>query len=109
MQEEALKKLQAEMESNKNDTYTQLVGNYTMQYVKQHPAAAEKVLAEGKTLKGSLAHMRSAAEKKKSGNYAVLTPEEGFTLVTEYYGIQEKPAAAAQPGIFATSLDDYLI
>lgn len=87
---EAITKLEKEMEDNKSSEYTQYVGKYMVDYLNGYPDYAEKIMKEGKTLKGSLKNMESVARKKKTGNCAMLTPDQGFKAVLEYYGIDEK-------------------
>ena len=114
---QAVEKLRTEMEQNKTDQYVQVVGAFLLQHLEANPGDAEKVLAEGKTVKGSLSFMRDEAKKKQSGNVAVLTPQEGFDIVLKYYGITGAqasftPAAApvkpAPKVDFDVSLDDLL-
>lgn len=118
MLDQAIQKIKTEMDSNK-DGYTQAVGGFLLQHLETNPAAAEKIMAEGKTIKGSLDEMRKAAEKQKVGNCAVLTDAEGFAVVLKYYGIEGKaqaatsaPPAAPAPDRksidFSVNLDDLL-
>lgn len=90
MLSDAILKLETERGNNKDNEYTQYVGKYMVDYLNDHPDRAEKILAEGKTLSGSLKHMESVASKQKVGNFAVLSDDEGFKTVLEYYGIEEK-------------------
>lgn len=122
--EQAIAKLQAEMEGAKDNAYVQLIGNFLLQYIEGAPDAAGKVVAEGKTLKGSLSAMKSEAKKKAVDGMAMLTDAEGYGAVLKYYGIQgdacpahgavvSAPAAPApvilpKPDL-ALSLDDLLV
>lgn len=122
MIEKAIEKLESEM--NKiNNPYVQVVGQFLIQYVKSNQGDAEKIVLEGKTITKSLDEMRKAAEKKKVGNCAVLTDQEGFEIVLKYFGIdgqaktdtmvhvecktvpEIKPKAAID---FDISLDDFI-
>lgn len=87
---DAIAKLEKEMEEKKENTYIQCVGKYMVDYLNEHPDHAEKILADDRTLEGSMKHMRSVASKKKVGNVAVLTPVEGFKTVLEYYKIKDE-------------------
>ena len=51
---------------------------------------AEKILAEGKSLEKCFKHMKDIARKRKTGNFAYIPPEEGFRIIREYYGIDDK-------------------
>jgi len=114
--EQALTKIHEEMDKNKDNEYIQCVGAYLADYLRSNPGAAANIMAEGKTIAGSLVAMRKVAEGKKKGNMAVLTPAEGFKAVLDYYAIQGAQPAAAQtmvqppvskPG-FSVSLTDLL-
>ncbi len=117
MIDKAIEKIRDEMVAKTNDTYIQVVGDMLLHHLTANPAAAEKVMASGKTIAGSLSAMRSAAEKQKSGSVAVLTDAEGFAVVLEYFGINgvasiPSPVPAVSPMApavdFDISLDDLL-
>lgn len=114
--EQALAKIHDELDKNKDNEYIQCIGAYLADYLRSNPGAAANIMAEGKTIAGSLDAMRKVAEKKKKGNMAVLTPAEGYKAVLEYYEIQgnqpttSKPSTqqpAVKPG-FSVSLTDLL-
>lgn len=90
MLDKALSKLNAEMEEKKDNPYVQVVGKFLVNYLDMNPEAAEKILAGDKTIAKSLDEMRKVAEKKKVGNCAVLTDQEGFEVVLKYFGIKDK-------------------
>lgn len=48
---------------------------------------ADKVLADGKSLQGCFDHMKNIAQKRKTGNFAYIPPEEGYKIIRDYYGI----------------------
>lgn len=116
--EQALAKIHDEMDKNKDNEYIQCIGAYLADYLRSNPDAAANILAEGKTIDGSLSAMRKVAEGKKKGNMVVLTPTEGYKAVFKYYGLYkdgDEPAAvqpvvqqpAAKPS-FNVSLTDLL-
>ncbi len=93
----AISKIKTEMEKNKDNSYIQVVGGFLLQHLESNPESAEKILAEGKTVGKSLDEMRNVAQRKKAGNCAVLTDQEGFEVVLKYFGIEGTapvPAAA---------------
>lgn len=119
MKQQAIEKIQGEMNGNGNNPYIQVVGNFLLQHLDGDQGAAEKILAKDKTIAKSLEAMRKAAEKKKVGNMAVLTDAEGFAVVLKYFGIDGQPVnvkASAVPPVktekpsddFNVSLDDFL-
>lgn len=104
MLDQAKAKLQAEMAGAKDNDYVQFVGQYLLNHIESNPKDADKVMVEEKSIIKSLEAMRKAAEKKRKGNVAMLTPQEGFAVVFEYYGIKSPgsvPVAPVVPPIAA--------
>jgi len=89
MYDKATEKLTNEMTTNTNHPYVQVVGQYLLEHLKMKPEHAEKILSEDKTVLKSLDTMRRFAERKRVGNMAMLTDEEGFAVVLQYYGCWE--------------------
>lgn len=87
----AIEKINKEMVQNNGNNYIQVVGSFLLQHLESNPNSAGKILTEGKTIGNSLNEMRNVAEKKKVGNCAVLTDQEGFEVVLNYFGIGGKP------------------
>ena len=50
-------------------------------------AVAEKLLNEGKSLKGAYDAVWAEAKKRKKGNCAYIPPEEVYEIIDEYYGL----------------------
>ncbi|WP_044480472.1 hypothetical protein [Paenibacillus antibioticophila] len=111
MLQEALRKLQKEITDSKGDDYTNLVGSFLMDHIRQNPHHAPLIVAEGKSVAGSLKAMQTEASKKKKGNFAMLTPDQGFAVVLKYYGISSKKSAsepAPAPQTLDISLDELM-
>ena len=89
MLNEAIKKLEDEMKLDPSNDYLKYVGDYLIEYLKKNSRHADKILQEGKTIKGSLDFMKNIARKKAVNGMAMLTPEEGFKAVLDYYEINE--------------------
>jgi len=109
MLQQALQKIQREVTDNPDNGYISYIGAELIKFIRSNEDKASLFLADDKTIQGSLLAMRKVAEKKKSGNMAVLTPDEGMTIVLEYYGIQKQiaepePVAAG----FSLNVDDLL-
>lgn len=94
----AIEKIKAEIGSNKNNTYVQVIGGFLLDYLDQNPQAAEKIMGKEKTIAKSLEEMRNTASKKKTGNFAMLSDQEAFGIVLKYYGIEGNPGAYVPPG-----------
>lgn len=89
MLERAKEKLKLEMEQNKTNGYIQFIGQSLLDYLGDYPSAAGAILTEGKTIAKSLNAMEAEARKKpRTGNMAMLTPDEGKKIVLEYFGIK---------------------
>lgn len=85
----AVKKVKSEMEENKANPYVQVVGKFLLDHLEKQPEDAKFIENKDKTIIGSLSAMRKEAEKKKVNGCAVLTDQEGFQIVLEYFGVTE--------------------
>lgn len=101
---EALAKLEKECEEDINDNNIVLISNHLRVIVSGSEAAAEKVLANGKTIKGAVEAMYNVAkDRHKKGNMVLISPDEGFNIINKYYGFGGSvkteiiPAVAAPP------------
>lgn len=92
----AIEKLKSEMDGNKNNPYVQVVGEFLLQHLQSHPGDGDKIQVADKTISKSLDAMRNEAIKKKTGNYAMFTPQEGFEIVMKYFGIKGNLAAVEE-------------
>ncbi|MHC1683712.1 MAG: hypothetical protein AB6733_12260 [Clostridiaceae bacterium] len=88
MKDKAIKKIKSEIEKSKNP-YVQVIGEFLIKHLDVNPGSAEIILNTEKTIIKSLDEMRKVAEKKKVGNCAVLTDQEGFEIVLKYFGIED--------------------
>lgn len=84
----ASNKIQDEMTQNQQNQYIQGVGQFLLGHLATHPEDAEKIMDQDKTIGKSLSEMERVARTKKSGNCAVLSDAEGFTVVLKYFGIE---------------------
>lgn len=111
MLKDALLKIETELTANTKDSYIQAVGSFLNNYVRNNPDDAVLIVAEGKTIKGSLSAMRAEAEKNKSNGVGVLTDQEGFAIVLKYFGVkvpEAEPVPAPVSKGFGVTLDDLL-
>lgn len=91
LQEKAIEKIDAEIEKNKGNRAYEVIGEYLINLVTAHPEVSEKLMDEKKSLVGAYKEMKSKARKKAYKGCAVLTDEEGFEIVCDYYGIDYQP------------------
>lgn len=89
MLEQTVQKLTDEMTKNEINPYVQYIGKYLMDHVNAKPEHAENILAEDKTILKSLDVVRRFAKQKRVGDTAVLTDDEGFAIVLQYFGCWE--------------------
>lgn len=101
MENRAMDKIRDEMAKGKG-AYVRVIGEFLTDWLLKHPEDGEKIMADGKTIKGSLEAMRVYAQNHKEGNVAVVDDETAFGIVLEYFGIK-KGAKPEQPH---TSADD---
>lgn len=81
----AAEKIKSEMEKEKDNSYVQVIGEYLLQQLSIDSELAKKILNKNKTVLKSLDAMKAAAMRKKTGNYAMFTPQEGFEIVMKYF------------------------
>lgn len=115
---EAISKLKAEMDGNKNNPYIKVIGDFLLRHLEVDPGAAEKIMTSDKTIAKSLDAMKAEAKKKQHNGMAMLTDAEGFAIVLKYFGIEGAPAAGTiapirsepseQISNFDVKLDDFL-
>lgn len=92
MNMKAIEKINAEMQKNPNDQYTEIIGQYIIDRCADDGDGA-KVAADGKTLAGAMKAVMDRASRAKKGNVAVLLPAEVFTAVDKYFGLQTNAKA----------------
>lgn len=93
MIERAIKKIKSEMEQKKNNLYIQAIGDYLLKQVEINRNAAEKICNEKKSIEKSLKEVEKVARKKAVAGCAVLSDNEVFKIVREYYqfeAVQDK-------------------
>ncbi|MHC1722768.1 MAG: hypothetical protein AB9836_06135 [Aminipila sp.] len=57
-------------------------------------AVANKLLTEGKSLKKALNQIKEVARKRQVGGCGFVPPDEGLSLVEQYYDIEEEDKQA---------------
>ncbi len=87
MIDKAIAKIKAEMEADKSG-YAQVIGKYLLQQIEINKGAADKIVNEGKSIKGSIQEMSKEAKKNAKNGCGVLTDAEGFAIVAKYFGFE---------------------
>lgn len=111
--EAAITKLKAEMDGKGSNTYIKLIGEFLIKHLQTNPGSIDQILSADKTIAKSLLAMQTEAKKKAVGGMAMLSDEEGFAIVLNYFGLQGVPAASPQAvekkaARFDVKLDDFL-
>ena len=106
MTDQAIEKINAEMQKNSSDPYTEVIGHYAIDRCMDEASAA-KVCVDKKTLKGAMdavmAEARKAIPKKHGSEVGVYVPPgDVFGAVDRYFGLSTD-LAAQQKAMFATS------
>lgn len=124
MIDNAIRKINTEMQKHPNDRYVEIIGQYIIDRAGSSAELAAKIMQEKKSLKGAMDAIMGAASRAKQGQVAVLTPDTVFGAVDKYFGFPQDvnaqmaalngavPAPVAAPPVVskpvALSLDDFL-
>ncbi|MGL5149911.1 MAG: hypothetical protein ACRC7N_04955 [Clostridium sp.] len=86
--QKAVMKLNDEINKSGND-YVNVVGEYLVDMLNdtEDEGIADKILADGKSIQGSLGEMEKEAKKIQKAGMACISPKRGFEIVCKYYGI----------------------
>lgn len=85
--EDAIKKINGEVQKNHSNTYLVLVGEHIIDCIVTEEAG-EKVLQAGKSLESCLGHIQKEAAKQKSGSVAVIEDATVYRWAREYFGLE---------------------
>lgn len=88
MKHEVIDVFEKECEENPDNMTLRMICNHVVEKL-QHASedVLKNILNKKLTLNGAIGEMRKVAEKRKSGSCAVLSDEEGFKIIDEYFGI----------------------
>ena len=89
--EEAIKKINAEIQKQPNNEYLALIGEHIIDCITTEDTA-EEVLKTEKTLAGALREIEANAAKRKSGKVAVVEDAVVYGWAREYFGLTTNPA-----------------
>ena len=95
MIEKAIEKIKEEIEENKN-SYTEIIGNYVIQHIEINQQTTEAIIKE--------------ALKVKQGDIAILTDEQAFKIIRDYFGfenVQQNIYSSAEPKEAKATDDDF--
>ena len=97
----AMDKIRDEMAAKPENDGVQFLGGWLTGQLEQKPDVAALILADGKTIEGSIKEIEKYASKHRTGNYACVPPDKALEIVAGYYGMDEaemtEPQAPAKP------------
>lgn len=102
--EDAHTKLIKEMNGHEKEPTYEKVLDYLMHRA-ESAMAAVKIINSEKTISGAIEHMTSIARKKKTGSTYVMTDEEGFKIIDEYYGFGAQALAKSNKNQLSKRID----
>ena len=91
--------LEKECEKNTNDMTARVVCNYVVERLDDVSEEVLKNILDKKlTINGAVEEMRKAAKKVAVCNCGVLTDEEGFGIVSKYFGLGKAETTEPKQG-----------
>lgn len=97
MLQDVINALEAECKKHNNDPMYETISNYIIQKCEANSQTLEKIkkaIDDKKNISGAIAKMRDEAKKRAVGGCGVLTPDEGYNMVDNYFGIKEETTNA---------------
>ncbi len=90
MREKIIDAFEKECEKNVNDMTARTICDYIVERLDgQSEKVLKKIVEDKLTIKGAIGKMKEAAKKVAVGNCGVLTDEEGFEIVSKYFGLKK--------------------
>lgn len=100
--EQAIKKIQ---EQSKGNAVLLAIGDYLIQFMKNDPSFAEKVMAEKKSMKEMLQYVMSEAKKQATGGAACLKDDVVFGMAVHYFDEKDLKFKPVSGTVAASSSD----
>lgn len=94
---DAMDKIRDEM-AGRGDPGVQVIGEAMTRLLQLQPELADKVLEEGKTLKGAFAKVRDWAKANAKGGFCYVPPVKAAEIVAEYWGVDTTAMMQAVQG-----------
>lgn len=113
MKDEAITKINDEMQKDPKNTFLEAVGQHLIDRCCQSDLAASAVLVSGRTLKDCCDTIRNKARAKAQNGMAVIEDRTVFGWAEEYFGMEkdvsvEAPAQSVPAGGLAISFEDFI-
>ena len=99
MLQDVINALETECKKHNNDPMYETISNYIIQKCDANSQTLEKMkkaIDEKKNIAGAIGKMRDLAKKRAVGGCGVLTPEEGYSIVDNYFGIKGEETSSSK-------------
>ena len=106
MIQQAIVKINAEMQKAPNDKQLEAIGHHVIDAITTE-ANAQAVLDEKKTLNGARTEVRSAAQKQAVNGMAMIASDEVYAMVDKYFGLTAATPVAAAPGKVSLDIGNF--
>lgn len=93
MIEKAIEKIKQEINSQKNNLYVQVIGDYLLKQIEINRDAAKKICSESKTIEKSIKEIEKIAREESKSNTLVLSENGIYKIIRDYYkfeAVQER-------------------
>ena len=94
MIQQAIAKINTEMQKAPNDTFLEAIGQHVIDAITTE-ANAEAVMNERKTLAGAVKEVTDAARKQAVNGRTAMRDDAVFGIVDKYFGITDAPQSVA--------------
>lgn len=101
MIERAIEKIKQEINSQKNNLYVQVIGDYLLKQIEINRDAAKKICSENKSIEKSIKEIEKIARKESKSNTLVLSENGIYKIIRDYYKFE-----AVQDRFIGLELDE---
>lgn len=109
MLQEIINNFENECEKNPNDMMKRIICNRMVEKLQTASDEILKNIIDSKlTISGSIERMKKEASKNKTGGYAVLTDEQGYKIIDEYFGLNTSSDTKVKEAQKTVSLFDVI-
>lgn len=88
MIEKAIEKIKQEINSQKNNLYVQVIGDYLLKQIEINRDAAKKICSESKSIEKSIKEIEKILRKEAKGNTLIISENGIYKVIREYYKIE---------------------
>ncbi len=86
MLEQAITKINEEIEKENNNHMVQFFGQYILSELEEHPEYAERILQEGKSVLKATKDLERYALSKRTGAMAYVPDPDGYAIILQHFG-----------------------